>query len=141
MKKAKELACRIAPYAKDFLPHFTLVLCLMHVTFLIVDLFNRAMAFVNNDITKWLLVVLSFAVLGVCENLRHTDMYKLHRAVRVLLRTCVIGACIVLYIFFLDKESRIINTTLVKYTLYAFVILSSALSVCMIVQQRKNTTF
>ena len=138
MNRVKDFLQRIAPPTLRFMPHFTLVLCLMHVTFFIVDLYNRAMAFVNNDITKWLLVVLSLSMLCVCNCLRATELYKLRRIVRVLLRLCVIGSCIVLFIFCLDRESRIINTTVVKYTLYTFVLVGTTLSVCMIAQQRKH---
>lgn len=49
-----------------FLPHICLILSLMMITFVITDRYNRAMAFINNDITKALLFVL--AVLVIVES-------------------------------------------------------------------------
>ena len=45
------------------LPHLCIVLAVMLLTFFVTDRFNRAMAFINNDITKWLLAV--FCVLAI----------------------------------------------------------------------------
>ena len=47
------------------LPHICIVLSLMMITFFVTDRFNRAMAFINNEITKWLLVVLSAVAIAV----------------------------------------------------------------------------
>ena len=49
------------------LPHFNISLCLVFATLLIVDRFNRAMAFVNNDITKGMLA--AFLVLVIIESI------------------------------------------------------------------------
>ncbi|MBQ2726281.1 MAG: hypothetical protein IJF78_11300 [Clostridia bacterium] len=46
-----------------FLPHVCLILSLMMITFVITDRYNRAMAFINNDITKALLFVLAILVI------------------------------------------------------------------------------
>jgi len=45
------------------LPHTTLILSLMMITFVITDRYNRAMAFINNDITKALLLILALLVI------------------------------------------------------------------------------
>ena len=47
-----------------FLPHICLTLSLMMITFVITDRYNRAMAFINNDITKILLFVLAILVIA-----------------------------------------------------------------------------
>lgn len=47
------------------LPHVCLILSLMMITFVITDRYNRAMAFINNDITKTLLLI--FAVLVIVQ--------------------------------------------------------------------------
>ena len=54
------------------LPHLAIVLALMTVTFFIIDRFNEAMAFLNNDITKILVLVLAQIALffGVREIVR-----------------------------------------------------------------------
>ena len=46
-----------------FIPHILIVLSLMMITFYITDRQNRAMAFINNDITKALLLAMSILVL------------------------------------------------------------------------------
>lgn len=45
------------------LPHVCLILSLMMITFVITDRYNRAMAFINNDITKALLLILALLVI------------------------------------------------------------------------------
>lgn len=47
----------------DLLPHASLILSLMMITFLITDKYNRAMAFINNDITKTLMLILAVLVI------------------------------------------------------------------------------
>lgn len=47
-----------------FLPHVCLILSLMMITFVITDRYNRAMAFINNDITKSLLFLLALLVIA-----------------------------------------------------------------------------
>ena len=47
-----------------YLLHANLVLGLMMITFLIVDCFNQAMAFLNNGLTKGLLLVFSLTVIA-----------------------------------------------------------------------------
>lgn len=44
---------------RDILPHGAIILSLMMVVFYILDQFNDAMAFINNRITKSLLLILS----------------------------------------------------------------------------------
>ena len=68
-----------------YLPHITLVLSLMMLTLYITDRQNRAMGFINNDITKALLAVMS--VLVIVESVylivhlrrRQYEEYKKHR--------------------------------------------------------------
>lgn len=57
------------------LPHVTLILALMMLTFFVIDCFNEAMAFLNNTLTKRLLcvfsvcaIILSVAVIVSREN-------------------------------------------------------------------------
>ncbi len=44
-------------------PHVLIVLSVMMITFVITDYYNRSMAFVNNGITKGLMVVMSVLVI------------------------------------------------------------------------------
>lgn len=57
-----------------FIPHAIIVLSLMMITFYITDRYNRAMAFINNDITKALILVL--AVLAIAESVYVIYIYR-----------------------------------------------------------------
>ena len=43
---------------RKLLPHLAIILSCMYVVFFGIDRVNSAMAFIENDITKWLLLVL-----------------------------------------------------------------------------------
>ena len=60
---------KVLRFFKLLLPHITLILSLMLITFFVIDRFNEAMAFLNNDITKALVLVLSLICLfgSVCR--------------------------------------------------------------------------
>ena len=45
------------------LPHLCMILSLILITCVITDRYNRAMSFINNDITKVLLLILSILVI------------------------------------------------------------------------------
>lgn len=44
------------------LPHATLIIALIMLTLFVIDRFNRAMMFLANDLTKWLLAVLAVLI-------------------------------------------------------------------------------
>lgn len=50
----------------DFLPHLNIALAFVLLVCFVTDRFNRAMSFVNNDITKWMLAI--FCVLVIIES-------------------------------------------------------------------------
>lgn len=50
---------KIVSFLLGLLPHITLILSLMLLTFFVIDQFNEAMAFLDNTITKWLLGITS----------------------------------------------------------------------------------
>ena len=43
---------------RKLLPHVTIVMSCMYVVFFCIDRVNSAMAFIDNEITKWLLLAL-----------------------------------------------------------------------------------
>lgn len=53
----------------SLIPHINIILSLFLVTCFIVDRYNRAMAFINNDFTKITLLVLTVLVIvqSVCQ--------------------------------------------------------------------------
>lgn len=52
---------------EKLLPHATIILSLMFIVFFCIDRVNEKMAFINNDISKWLLAVL--AVLSIITSI------------------------------------------------------------------------
>ena len=54
---------RILKEILGLIPHVLIVLSVMMITFTITDRYNRPMAFINNDITKALLLVMSVLVI------------------------------------------------------------------------------
>lgn len=132
----KKTLKQIAPVILDVLPHLTLVLALMHVVFLIVDLYNRAMAFVNNDITKWLLFITAVFVLTISYDL-HKNAPAKTKFVRITLRSCVITSMLVVFVLLLDMETRVINSSTVKYLFYIYTVIIAILSVCDIRYRRQ----
>ena len=50
---------KIVSFLLAILPHITLILSLMLLTFFLIDQFNETMAFLDNTITKWLLGITS----------------------------------------------------------------------------------
>ena len=57
---------RIMGLLIDFLPHITIAVAFVLFVCFTVDRFNRAMAFMNHDLTKWMLAVL--CVLTIIES-------------------------------------------------------------------------
>lgn len=47
----------------NILPHVNIALAVTLLTLFVTDRYNRAMAFINNDITKWMLCVFCVTVL------------------------------------------------------------------------------
>lgn len=54
---------KILQYLLNVLPHINIVLAVTMLTFFVVDRYNRAMSFIDNDITKWMLCVFCATVL------------------------------------------------------------------------------
>lgn len=54
---------KILHFFAAVLPHITLVLSVMILTFFVIDQFNESMAFLNNTITKWLICIFSVLTL------------------------------------------------------------------------------
>ena len=50
---------------RGLLPHVLIALAIVLLSFFVLDRFNRAMNFINNNITKWMIAV--FCVLSVIQ--------------------------------------------------------------------------
>ena len=42
---------------KSLLPHLLIAMSVVLISFFVLDRFNRAMSFINNNITKWMIAV------------------------------------------------------------------------------------
>lgn len=49
---------------RRILPHISILLSNMYIVFFLIDRVNRAMAFIDNDLTKWLLLFASLISIG-----------------------------------------------------------------------------
>ena len=49
---------------RRILPHISILLSNMYIVFFLIDRVNRAMAFIDNDLTKWLLLFASLVSIG-----------------------------------------------------------------------------
>ncbi len=49
-------------YILKFIPHINIALAFTLLTLFVTDRFNRAMSFINNDITKWMLCIFCVGV-------------------------------------------------------------------------------
>lgn len=63
---------------RKIMPHVAIILSMMYFVFFCIDRVNSAMCFINNDITKWLLVILALvsifnAVLLVVDNQKRAE--------------------------------------------------------------------
>ena len=124
---------------KESIPHITLILSLMLTVFLIVDQFNRAMAFINNDITKFLMLIASVLALVLWAMHRpiiNTYVNRKRLVCKTILLMCGASGFSLITIFFLNFEVMVINTTTVKTLIAMLVISLTSLSVMRIVYQR-----
>jgi hypothetical protein len=65
---------KILSLAAAALPHINIALCFVTLTLLVTDSFNRAMNFINNDITKSMLAV--FCVLVIAESVIYSYIQR-----------------------------------------------------------------
>ena len=62
---------------RDVLPHSAIIISLMMIVFYILDQFNDAMAFINNRITKGLLLAL--AIISILNAINVIAHHRRHR--------------------------------------------------------------
>ena len=58
---------------RKILPHVSIVLSNMYIVFFLIDRVNSAMSFINNDLTKWLLVFSSLVSIVNAISLIHDE--------------------------------------------------------------------
>ena len=110
-------------YLWGALSHIGLVLSLMFFVFLIVDRYNRAMAFVNNDITKRLLIfgaIVTFALCRLCLPVAKTYSKRARAILYDLIFLGAMFSMALIFMFYLDTEVMIINTSTVKMLITLF---------------------
>ena len=128
-------------YLWGALSHVGIVLSLMFFVFLVVDRYNRAMAFINNDITKSLLLVAAILAIALCRMvIPAVSAYS--KKTKALLQDLLIFTAMLsmtlIFVFFLDLEIMIINTTLVKLLITVFSSLLLLVSLASAIVHRKT---
>ena len=58
----------------SFLPHLNIAMCVVMIALFILDRFNRAMVFLNHDITKWMLF--GFCILVLIQSVAYIVMMR-----------------------------------------------------------------
>jgi hypothetical protein len=141
--KANKITDRICAYARGILPHLGIVLSLMFFVFLVVDRYNRAMAFVNNDITKALLLIAAVITVAM-HRLYAPTVAKLSRLSRAVVGDILmLGSMLSLsfvFIFFLDREIMVVNTDTVKFLVTLFATCLLLISIALAFLHRKQNT-
>ncbi len=80
---------------RKILPHVTMILAMMFLLFVVLDAYNPMMEFLNNDISKGLLIALCVSALGsgillwrsnrrhaAMQARRHAEKHQINRSVR-----------------------------------------------------------
>ena len=67
---------------KKWLPHVAILLANMYIVFFVLDRVNRAMAFINNSITKFLLLILALVSIFNACMLIHERRQRIRNARR-----------------------------------------------------------
>ena len=99
------------------LPHACIILATLFITLFITDRFNRAMAFINNDLTRWLLLLcgLLFLLQGALAWKRTSVLWA-----RLLSLFCMVESVGLLVVLFIDRNRRmsgILNREITKWGL------------------------
>lgn len=69
---------------RKLLPHAAIILSGMYLVFFLIDRVNSAMCFINNDITKWLILILcAISVLNAISLIRGERRKIRHQEARV----------------------------------------------------------
>lgn len=134
------------------LPHLCIALAVNVFTFFVIDQLNRAMVFMANDITKWLLAVMAALVFGeatvyllLCrdDGAETKKARAKDRARTVLVFLALLFSTFLLAWFVADRidgAARFLDVTASKWITGVYCLLTVALSVlCLIRVYRKNT--
>ena len=128
---------KILSALRDVLPHLLIALSVVLLSFFILDRFNRAMNFINNDHTKRLLVVYGQLVAAQAVLLAVALARSAGRAALIGCITGVPGALAGEALIFISPTEYLTYEE-VKWTLAATVVLTIAASVIHIILRRKE---
>ena len=64
---------------RKILPHLSILLSNMYIVFFLIDRVNSAMAFINNDLTKWLLLAASVVSIANAVILIRAERSRIRR--------------------------------------------------------------
>ena len=129
---------KILAFLRDFLPHLLLALSVVLLSFFILDRFNRAMNFINNDHTKRLLLI--FGQLAAAQAVLLASEYA-RRAGKTALIGCVAGVLGGLgsEVFVFLALTDYLTYEESKWSLAATIVLTVAASVVHIILRRKES--
>lgn len=120
------------------LPHALLLLSLLLLTLFVTDRFNRAMAFINNEITRY--GVLIWGLLLLCSVFVFSSLNRGSRVIRLSSLLGIpggIGGMLLWVLDRIDRSAGYFNRELPKFLLAGFCVFAAALSVILIRCQRQ----
>jgi len=120
------------------LPHLNIALSLLLLTLFITDRFNRAMSFINNEQTRWLLLAYCLLLLmQIFLPIRRKQAIHL-MPFTVLCLICTVGFLTVLMVDRADRSLGVLNIEWIKWILCLYSILTIVDAVCLIRYQRRK---
>lgn len=132
---------KIVKYMKEWISHLTLIFAVMLLTFWVTDRFNTAMAFINHDMTKGLMLIFSLCSMAVAIFLLTDRTPYVRKARAVMGIVTLIGGVGLAALLVIDRTSPqlllFVGDT-VKFYLCGTLLLAVASSVLGIASRRAS---
>lgn len=132
---------KLVRYMKEWISHLTLIFAVMLLTFWVTDRFNTAMAFINHDMTKGLMLAFSLCSLAVAIFLLTDRTPYVRKARAVMGIVTLIGAVGLAALLVIDRmapEQLLFVGDAVKFTLLGVVLCGIVTSVLGIASRRAS---
>ena len=132
---------KIVQYMKEWISHLTLIFAVMLLTFWVTDRFNSAMAFINHDMTKGLMLAFALCSLSVAIFLltdRTAYVRKARLVFGILTLIGAVGLAVLLVIDRTSPQLLLFVGDAVKFYLFGTLLLAVTSSVLGIASRRAS---
>ena len=138
MKKELTGAGRVACPIADVLSHLLIALSVVFLSFFILDRFNRAMNFINNAITKGMLVFYGVFALAFAAVVFLRFLVKKSPRAIAAFALCAVSAPLSLFLLFAGAVLNILKYDAVKWALALCAVFVIAACVTYIIDRKKE---